>query len=100
MGPLVDGGDHEHGRIAVGGAVKGEGDLGPVRDALRGIGAGGPAARREPGVLELVDELAQPRPAERRLPHLGRQAGLQAVNGEEVSEAGLASAQQWRQSTG
>jgi hypothetical protein len=54
LGPLLHGGGDQHGGVAVEAAVEGEHDLGRVVDGAGGVGAGGPGAGRQPGLLELV----------------------------------------------
>jgi hypothetical protein len=65
-------GDHRR-RFLGEAAVEREHHLSAIRDRPR-IGAGASQARgRQPRVGQVLGELAQPRPAERRLPRLRRQ---------------------------
>ena len=100
MGPQVDGGHHQDGGVAIERAIEGQDDVGAVRDGARCICHLGPGARGQPCFLELVGQLTEAGTPERCFAHLRGQACLQAVPGEEVVEGGVASSQQWAQSTG
>ena len=89
----------QRGRVLGERPVQREDDFGAVRDRPL-VGAVVPGPRRQPRVGELLGELAQPGPAERRLPVFGGRNEAMIRSDRKSPRAGFASCQQCRQSTG